>query len=350
MAMSDEPTPFDRPAVERWLGLTPPVAWSQLTGGHSNFTFRIRDAEGRELVLRRPPLGPLLPKAHDMVREWTVLSGLAPTRVPVPGPVAFCDDNSVTGAPFYAMGAVEGVALLTAADFAEHVPPLAAADLAASMIDTLAALHRLQPDAIGLGALGKHDGYLDRQIASWSRGWAMSAAATGIVDARFDTLREALHGRLPVQQNVSVVHGDYGFHNCLIGRDHRVAAVIDWEICSLGDPLADLGYLLTRWPGEPRTSAAGDASYAGVGGFPDLAWATARYADGSGFDLGNLDFYLAFNFWKTAAIAHGVYARYASGQKAPPAEGLAQFTDMIDRSLTFANQLLPQTGFSATTR
>ena len=197
------------------------------------------------MVVRRPPLGELLPTAHDMHREYTVISALWPTPVPVPEPLAFCADESVTGARFYAMGWVEGRSLYTGAETAEHLPSLEArARTGPSFIDTLAALHQLDPDEIGLGNLGKRTSYVGRQLHRWYESWNASKDRDR---PDVDRLYQFLVDHLPEQTRFTVVHGDYGLHNCRVAADGRIAAVVDWEISTLGDPLADLAYCINAW-------------------------------------------------------------------------------------------------------
>src|SRR3954471_15030942 len=211
--MGEAPTGFEGARVADWLaehvpGLQPPLRWTKLPGGHSNFTYRVDDVAGRALVVRRPPLGELLPTAHDMRREFTVISALWPTPVPVPEPLAYTDDESVTGAQFYAMGWVEGRSLYTATETAEHIPSEEArARTGPSFIDTLAALHAIDPDDIGLGGLGKRTSYVGRQLHRWYESWQASKDRE-LPDV--DRLYSFLVDNLPEQTKVSVVHGDYG--------------------------------------------------------------------------------------------------------------------------------------------
>ncbi len=176
---------YDQPAVEAWIrehvsGLTPPFEWERLEGGHSNLTFALTDTEGRRAVIRRPPLGKLLPKAHDMAREFKVISGLGPTAVPVPIAHGFCDDESVTGARFYVMSMVEGKALYTNEDVEAYLPMAARPVMAESFIDTLAALHSVDPDDVGLGDLGRPTDYVARQLRTWYGSWTSSSAGRAI--------------------------------------------------------------------------------------------------------------------------------------------------------------------------
>ena len=317
-----EPEGYNVAAVEAWIadnvvGLTPPFKWTRLQGGHSNLTYRIDDPQGRAAVVRRPPQGELLPKAHDMSREWALISGLGPTPVPVAPALGFCESPDVTGAWFYVMGLIDGKPLYSPEDTEALVPEDKRRTMAWSFIDVLADLHALDPDDIGLGDLGKKEDYIGRQLRTWFRSWTSSAGDADYDDPRAHDLRDYLAANIPDQGPARVVHGDYGVHNCLIGADSTVVAVVDWEISTLGDPLADLGYALNQWaePGDDREGAA-----TMVPGFPSRAELAARYGERSGRDLSLLDYYIGFNRWKSACIIHGVYARYCSGKKS--AEGV----------------------------
>ncbi|MDH4144112.1 MAG: phosphotransferase family protein [Acidimicrobiia bacterium] len=315
--LTTDPIGIDIDAVTGWLlarvdWLAAPLRWIRLPGGHSNFTYRVEDAAGHAFVLRRPPLGELLPSAHDMGREWKLISALWPTAVPVPEPVAYCDDESVTGARFFAMGFVEGRPLYSIEDTEEHLDVAARGRTGDSFMRTLAALHALDPDEIGLGDLGKRDSYVGRQLKRWYQSWNASKTTE---NPDVDRLSTWLVERLPEQGRVSVVHGDYGLHNCRIAADGTVAAVVDWEISTLGDPLADLAYALNAWlhPGEPTArEVAGPTQAPGFGTRDELI---ATYEEASGTSLSEIEYYRAFNHWKTACIVQGVYARYLQGQK-----------------------------------
>ena len=336
---------YDVPAVETWIadhvsGLTPPLKWTLLAGGHSNLTCSLEDVVGRKAVIRRPPMGELLPKAHDMAREWAVISALGPTPVPVPAALGFCEDTSVTGSLFYVMGFVDGHPLYTADDTRQWVPEPMRPRLAHSFIDVLADLHALDPDEIGLGNLGKRDSYIARQVKAWYRSWTASVGPAGFDDPRAHELQDYFLTHLPDPGQARVVHGDYGLHNCLTGPDCMIAAVVDWEISTLGDPLADLAYALNWWPdpGDPPAPLGDRATT--VPGFPTRAELRDRYAERTGRDLSHLDYYVAFNRWKTAAINHGVYARYMEGKKTTEGVDLEGLKSSIDLSLTFAEQAL----------
>jgi aminoglycoside phosphotransferase (APT) family kinase protein len=295
--------------------LTPPFIWTRLEGGHSNLTYRIDDAGGKSAVIRRPPQGILLPKAHDMSREWSLISALGPTPVPVPEAFGFCEDTEVTGAWFYIMGLVDARPLYTAEDTRVWVPEERRKTLAYSFFDVLAELHSLDPDEIGLGELGKKENYVGRQLKTWYRSWNASMEAAQLDDPRAHDLQQYFLENIPEQGMARVVHGDYGLHNVLVGADSILSAVVDWEISTLGDPLADLAYALIPWPQPGDDIPANPEAGTGAGGFPTRDELARRYADRTGRDLSMLDYYVGFNHWKTAAIVHGVYARYLEGKK-----------------------------------
>ncbi len=310
---------FDVPTIERWLAtvteIASPIAWTRLPGGHSNLTYLLTDEAGRELVIRRPPLGELLPKAHDMWREYRVIDALWPTAVPVPEPIAYCDDRSIAEVHFYVMGKVDGQALYSGAEVAQWLDVPARRHAGESFIDVLAELHSIAPSDVGLDDLGRHDGYVARQLRTWYGSWTSSAAHADYDDPRVHELHDRLSASIPQAGPARVVHGDYGPHNSLFAQAGEVTAVLDWEIATLGDPLADFAYTLNAWvePGDVGVAGADPAT--ALDGFPSRAELTARYARSTGADLTHLDFYRSFNQWKTACILHGVYARYRAGQK-----------------------------------
>jgi aminoglycoside phosphotransferase (APT) family kinase protein len=306
--ISDDLGGYDAPAVTRWIEhnvqrLQPPFTWTRFPTGHSNLTYELEDSDGRRAVIRRPPLGELQPRAHDMSREYRIISALWPTPVPVPEPYAFNPDPDITGAPFYIMGFVPGRALPNREDL-ERVPVDRRALVSTSHIDALAELHRLDPDEIGLGELGAKEDYLGRQLRAWYRSWTTSAEAAGYDDPRLHEVHDFLDQRKPPQGPARVAHGDFGLHNCLVAEDGHVTAVLDWEVATLGDPLADLVYVINRWTGVP-----------GLTGYLSPDELVLRYQEKSGINVGNLDYYIAFNYWKSACIIHGVYTRYVRGQK-----------------------------------
>ncbi len=337
---------FDVPTIERWLaGVTDvqlPIEWSRLPGGHSNLTYLLRDVRGRELVIRRPPQGQLLPKAHDMWREYQIIDGLWPTAVPVAEPIAYCDDRDIAETHFYVMGKVAGEALYSGETVASFLTEAARRRAGESFIDVLAALHALDPADVGLNELGRHDGYVARQLRTWYGSWTASIEYAAHDDPRTHTLHDMLVSRIPEQGPARVVHGDYGPHNCLFTADGDVAAVLDWEIATLGDPLADFAYSVNAWvePGDAGVYGADPPT--ALPGFPSRAELIDRYAAATGADVSNLAYYRTFNSWKTACILHGVYARYRAGQKSTEGVDVDALFSRIGASLDAAEAMADQ--------
>ena len=225
------------------------AAFERIAGGLSNLTYRVSDASGRRWALRRPPLGKTLGSAHDMAREHRVLSALAPTEVPVPPLVGLCEDESVTGAPFYAMEFVDGPVLRGVAE-AEVFPDEGdRRAIGFRVAETLASIHAVDPDAVGLGDLGRKEDYVARQLRRWQGQWEKSK--TRELET-VDRVHERLAERIPEQGPATLVHGDYRLDNMILTATGEVAAVVDWELCTLGDPLADVGTLMAYWPDRAR--------------------------------------------------------------------------------------------------
>jgi aminoglycoside phosphotransferase (APT) family kinase protein len=335
---------FDVPLVEAWMAaetrVVPPCSWSRLEGGHSNLTYEITDTNGAHFVIRRPPQGELLPKAHDMFREFRIIDALYPVGVPVAEPIGYCDDRAVCDTHFYVMGKVGGEALYTAEQTAPRLDEHARAQVGESFMATLAHLHSVDPDEVGLGELGRHDGYIARQLKTWYGSWTMSAEHAEYDDARVHELHDRLVAAVPEQGPARVVHGDYGVHNVMIDDAGQVAAVLDWEIGTLGDPLADFAYALNAWvePGDAPNAA--EVSPTALHGFSSRDDLIGYYADRTGADMTNLGYYRAFNSFKTACILHGVYARYKLGMKSTDGIDMAGLFDRVVRSIELAEQHL----------
>lgn len=344
--VTETPDGIDTAAVTAWITehthsrFTGPLQFDKLPGGHSNFTYKVLDATGGSFVLRRPPLGELLPSAHDMAREYTIISALWPTPVPVPEPIAFCEDPAITGARFYCMGLVDGKSLYEAADVQAQVPQDRRRDLSFSFIDVLADLHALDPDEIGLGDLGRKDAYVARQLKRWFASWNASQTPDVAGLGEVAELHDELVARLPEQGPARLVHGDYGLHNCLSARGGFIAAVVDWEISTLGDPLADLAYALNSWIGPEDPPPVKPDVPTLEPGFARRAELVERYAARTGADLSQLPYYSAFNHWKTFCILQGVYARYLQGQKSSEGVDLPQLAQRRDHALMLARTTL----------
>jgi len=296
---------------ERVTTIEPPLDYEAIHGGLSNLTFLVTDQSGARWVLRRPPLGKALGSAHDMGREVKVVEALAGTDVPVPRVVGYCDDDSVNGAPFYAMDFVEGPVLRTPEQAALFPERDTRFRIGEELIDVLARIHALDPDEIGLGDLGAQDGYVQRQLGRWIGQWEKSKTREL---ALIEDVYRLLGDSVPPQSETTIVHGDFRLDNVIYSPLGDVAAVVDWELCTLGDPLADLGLLMVYWaePGDDTVSFFRPAMT--EPGFPDRAELAARYAEVSGRDVSGLDFFVALGYWKLAIIIEGVLSRFRKGQ------------------------------------
>ncbi len=310
-----EPVGIDVPAVSSWLeasvaGAVAPFSFELIAGGHSNLTYRVVGADGHALVLRRPPLGHLLASAHDMGREHRIIAALADTPVPVAPARGFCAAVDVCGAPFYVMDFVDGHVIRDRAAAEAVLDAEARSTAGRDLVDTLAAIHAVDIEAVGLSDLGRHEGYIARQLKRWYGQWQQSQ--TRPLPA-VDEVHDLLSSRIPEQGPACIVHGDYRLDNTMVDDRGHIIAVLDWEICTLGDPMADVGMLMVYWTGPGDEASAWTGSASTAPGFPDRAELLARYAAVSGRDVGGVDFYVAFAFWKLACILEGVYARYLAG-------------------------------------
>lgn len=336
---------IDDAGVTAWFArnvpaATPPLSYQLIAGGHSNLTYSVTDAAGRRWVLRRPPLGQVLATAHDMAREHRIISALGRTDVPVPPAVGLCTDESVNGAPFYVMEFVEGRVVRSHAD-AEALSPDERRRAGESLVDVLAAIHAVDVDAVGLGDLGRKEDYVARQLKRWYGQFQASDGQVtgGLGLPAVHDLHDRLAATIPPQQGATVVHGDYRLDNCMLAEDGSILAVLDWEICTLGDPLADVGLLWVYWSDPDQAAVLPQASPTALDGFPRKAELIERYAVASGRDLAELNFYVAFGYWKLTCIIAGVYARYAGGAMgAVPEEQVVGFRHMLDSLAELAEQ------------
>jgi len=295
----------------RWLQCTVAL----IAGGKSNLTYRVHSGAG-EVVLRRPPLGHILPTAHDMGREYRVLSALWGTDMPVPRTLFLGAADSALGAPFYVMERVIGHICRDQLPAGYADTPETRAAIGVALTDVLAALHLVEPGAVGLADFGKPAGFMERQLRRWSEQWLR--AKTGELPA-LDALRDDLVATLPPQRHSAIVHGDYRLDNTLLhpARPGEIVAVLDWEMSTLGDPLADLGALLAYWSEEADDDVLVRARMVGPvtaePGFPTRAEVIERYAQRTGFDVSAVGWYHAFAFFKLAVICQGIAARAAGG-------------------------------------
>ncbi|WP_340537941.1 phosphotransferase family protein [Nocardioides sp. GXZ039] len=294
---------------QAWL--TPDV--TLLSGGKSNLTFLVASAAG-DLVLRRPPAGPLLPTAHDMAREARVQRALAASQVPVPR-IVLTDDGELLGVPFYVMERVEGHIIRDELPAGYASTEEERRRLGLALVDTLADLHEVVPGEIGLGDYGRPEGFLDRQVRRWTDQWERSA------DEEVPAVTELgrlLAARIPASQRTGIVHGDYRLDNCVVSLSSppHVNAVLDWELSTLGDPLADLALLLFYWLEPGETGLQLTPAVTDLAGFPTRAEVTARYASRSGADVSDLAFHEGLAHFKCAVITQGIAMRARSGAMA----------------------------------
>jgi aminoglycoside phosphotransferase (APT) family kinase protein len=335
--MGDEA--IDRPSLEAWFagsvpGAEPPLTFERISGGRSNLTYGVNDAGGHRWALRRPPLGKRLASAHDMAREHRIIAALQSTDVPVPPVAGLCEDDSVNGAPFYVMEFVDGPVLRSKAEAEAGFDDAERRAIGERVVDTLVAIHAIDPDQVGLGQLGRKQDYVARQLRRWHEQWEKSKTSELPM---VDDVHRRLSERIPEQGPATIVHGDYRLDNMILSPDGEVAAVVDWELCTLGDPLADVGLLLVYW------SEAGDEftplfeAPTTASGFPTRREVRERYSSASGRDLSGIDFYVALAYWKLAIVLQGVYARYAAGQYGEAAEGYEEFAKIVKRLVEAAD-------------
>ena len=302
-------------------------------GGKSNLTYRITDGS-HDWVLRRPPLGHVLATAHDMAREYRVMSALAPTPVPVPAMVTLCEDPGVIGAPFYVMEYVEGSILRRTID-TDKLDDRQRTALAHHLIDTLADLHEVDPAAVGLSDFGHPDGFLERQVRRWTQQLERSRSRDV---PGFDDLADRLAKQVPVSQRASIVHGDYRLDNVLVGPDQQILAVLDWEMATLGDPLCDLGLLPVYAAPVPGVAGIVSDGMGPHNGFPSVESLIRRYADRSGLDVSQLSWYTALGYYKLAVICEGIHFRFVKGQTVGP--GFDQIGSIVEPLVSAGRRVL----------
>jgi aminoglycoside phosphotransferase (APT) family kinase protein len=295
-----------------------------IAGGKSNLTYFVGTDDGRSWVLRRPPLGHVLATAHDMAREYRVMSGLGPTAVPVPETHFLCSDPEVIGAPFYVMEHVDGTVYRSARETGE-LTEVRATKMSYALIDVLADLHDVEPETVGLGDFGRPAGFLERQLRRWHK--QLDASRSRDLDG-IDDLFTALAADIPESGAPSIVHGDYRLDNVIVATDDEVAAVLDWEMATLGDPLTDLGLFIVYWDGMNKVpSRSLTTAVSPAAGFPSGATLMKRYADRRSVDLSRLNWYVAFGYVKLAVIAEGIYYRFQAGQTV--GAGFEQMGDIV---------------------
>jgi aminoglycoside phosphotransferase (APT) family kinase protein len=317
--VTNEPVILVEPLLEFLDGVgigNGPLEFAPIGDGHSNLTFLVERGE-RRFVLRRPPRGPLPPSAHDVVREARLLRALRPHGIPVPEVLEICPDEGVIGAPFYLMAYVEGWVLT------EELParldaPEAPGRIAEELVDNLVALHRLSPGAEGLDGFGRPDGYLERQLKRFS-GLLETNATRPLPE--LEVVTGWLEENLPPSPAPTVVHGDYRLGNVMYApREPRLAAILDWEMATIGDPLADLGYMTATWSAstDPVNAVSDLSPVTRRPGFPGREELAQRYAERSGRPVEALGWYQVLALWKAAIFLEGNYKRFVAGTAPDP--------------------------------
>ena len=324
--------------LEERVDIQRPLRFELIAGGRSNMTFTVIDGAGTKFVLRRPPMGELLPSAHDMVREHRLMHALRDSPVPVPRMVGLCQDETVNGRDFYVMHFLDGL-IVRDIEIGRTIPVETRTTMCHELINTLSALHRVDIDALGLGDLAKRSGYIERQIKRWSGQWEQSKTREiPLIDKVRDTLQE----RLPPEAQTTIAHGDYRLSNCMMDPTGPVAGVLDWELCTLGDPMADLAGLLGYWHDPDDPDVGGDNETTGLDGFLTAEEMAGLYADEMKVSLDLVDYYRGWASWRLACIAEGVYARYLNGQQGSQDEelDLDEYAEGVERRVVRAARFL----------
>ncbi|MDH3679084.1 MAG: phosphotransferase family protein [Acidimicrobiia bacterium] len=346
MSSSSTDTPdiegIDSDNVTGWLAerteIEAPLTFELIAGGRSNMTYTVTDADGRRFVLRRPPMGKLLPSAHDMAREHRLMASLRDSPVPVPEMVGLCQDPAVNERDFYVMHFLDGV-VVRDVEIGRTLSAEVRRRMSIELIDTLCALHRVDIDKVGLGDLAKRSGYIERQLKRWSGQFEQSKTREIPL---IDRVRDTLAARLPEQARTTIAHGDYRLSNCMMDPSGPVVGVLDWELCTLGDPLADLAGLMGYWHDPANPDAGGDNETTGLEGFLPVEELAGRYAEEMRIDLDLVDYYRGFAAWRLACIGEGVYARYLNGQQGSQDEelDLDEYRDSVARRVDAAAEYL----------
>ncbi|MBI1736279.1 MAG: phosphotransferase family protein [Candidatus Rokubacteria bacterium] len=339
---------LDWTGLEAWLrprlaevlpGVDGPLDVLQFPNGAANLTYLLRIGP-HELVLRRPPMGQIAPGAHDMKREFKVLSRLWRHFDRAPRAYLFCDDPAVLGAGFFVMERRRGEVVRAAIPPAMRAHPDVGRRIAFALVDAMADLHALDPDACNLGDLGKPQGFVERQVSGWAKRWELS---------RFDDsppAMEEIHARLvremPLPSRASIVHNDLKLDNCQFdpANPDRVTAIFDWDMTTLGDPLADLGTLLNYWPDPADPPDAQRGSNAGLRAMalPARAGIVARYAARTGADVAAVRWWEAFALWKTVVVVQQLHRRWVRGESTDPR--MAHIADRIPSLIAAAKVVL----------
>jgi aminoglycoside phosphotransferase (APT) family kinase protein len=343
VSLPSKPLGIDSDGVSSWCSkhlpeIELPLDFSLIPGGHSNLSYRVEDAAGHRYVLRRPPLSFLMPSAHDVLRESRVMTALRSTPVPVPIVRAECRDENVTGAVFFVMDYVEGAVLREVEEVEQAVDEPERRRLGLRLAETLAHLHDVEPVLVGLGDLGRGTGYMERQLRRWRSQW--DGWKTRDIDA-VDRVGAWLGRQGHRPGLITIVHGDFRLDNTIIDHAGDVAAVLDWELCTLGDPLADVGVMLAYWVDPGKEPIPHLSSASSLPGFPTRRELAEHYSHVSGRDVSAIDLYLSFAYWKIAIVLEGVYSRYRAGALGEHQESFEDIKVAVDRLAREAEMIGP---------
>jgi aminoglycoside phosphotransferase (APT) family kinase protein len=339
------PRGIDEQNVSKWFmehvpEVELPLEFTLIAGGRSNLTFQVDDAAGHRWALRRPPVSHVLPTAHDMSREHRIISALGPAGVPVATAIGLCTDEAVNQAPFYVMEFVDGHILRSAEQVEAAFAEPARAEIGHHLTDTLASLHAIDPDDVGLGDLARRDGYIERQLRRWSEQFKNGIVNGDDYEGLVERVASELGQRIPEQIGLGVVHGDYRLDNTVFDDQAQVRAILDWELCTLGDPMADVGLLMVYWNDRSDSDSPIGASATTAPGMATRQDLLERYAKASGRDVSAIPFYTAFGYWKLACIMQGVYARYLGGAGAGDSAAVDRYPESVRRLATTAAETL----------
>jgi aminoglycoside phosphotransferase (APT) family kinase protein len=328
------PRGIDEQSVTKWFtehvaDVALPLEFTLIAGGRSNLTFRVDDAAGQRWALRRPPVSHVLPTAHDMAREHKIISALGPTIVPVPMAIGLCTDESVNEAPFYVMEFVDGHILRSSDQVVEAFEESTRNEIGLHLAETLASLHTINPDDVGLGDLARREGYIERQIRRWSEQFKNGIVNGNDYGGLVERVASDLGKRIPDQIGLAIVHGDYRIDNTVLDDRGEVRAILDWELCTLGDPMADVGLLMVYWNETPEENSPIGISASTAPGMASRGDLVERYAKASRRDMSDIAFYTAFGYWKLACIMQGVYSRYLGGAGAGDSGTVDRYPESI---------------------
>jgi len=332
------PPSWFTPALTDWIrgqaGLVGELQIEPFPGGRSNLTFRVRDEVGQAIVFRRPPVGVILPTAHDMSREYRFLVAMSEASFPAPRPIALADDDAAFGFPCYLMSEAVGLVVRNEAD-ASRLTPGVREKVAEALVDTLVVLHELDPATLGLTSRADPRTYLERQLRRWTAQAETATTLPGSLLADLARLGSQLTASRPDTSRIGIVHGDFRLDNLVVDQEGRIVAVLDWEIAALGDTLADVGMLGTYWQ-DPEDKLASINPATTLPGFPRRAEVLARYADAARLPLDGLQWYLAFGHFKLAAILVGVVERYRLGAPGGDPRGIEEYPTLIEELIRVA--------------